>query len=91
MVLQFVSVALGVGALLGAGMGILIQVFRQPAFLVTLAGMFLARGGAFWISTENLVALTDITGYRTEFLKMFGFGLPGIDYDAEIEPHLPMI
>lgn len=43
------------------------------------------------ITTENLEELTDIAGYRTEFLRMFGFGLPGIDYDAETEPHLPMI
>jgi enoyl-[acyl-carrier protein] reductase/trans-2-enoyl-CoA reductase (NAD+) len=48
---------------------------------------------AIWpdVTTENLVELTDITGYRTEFLKMFGFGLPGINYDADIEPHLPML
>ena len=43
------------------------------------------------ITTENLPELTDIAGYRTEFLKMFGFGLPGIDYEAEIEPHVPMV
>jgi enoyl-[acyl-carrier protein] reductase/trans-2-enoyl-CoA reductase (NAD+) len=43
------------------------------------------------ITTENLPALTDIAGYRTEFLKMFGFGLPGIDYEADIEPHVPMV
>jgi enoyl-[acyl-carrier protein] reductase/trans-2-enoyl-CoA reductase (NAD+) len=42
-------------------------------------------------TTETLAALTDIAGYRTEFLKLFGFGLPGIDYDAEVEPHVPMI
>ncbi len=48
---------------------------------------------AIWpqVTTENLAALTDIAGYRTEFLKMFGFGLPGVDYDAEVEPHLPML
>lgn len=51
------ALALAVGALLGAGMGTLIHVFRQPAFLITLAGMFLARGGAFWITTDS----TDIT------------------------------
>ncbi len=39
------------------------------------------------VTTENLAALTDIAGYRTEFLKLFGFGLPGVDYDAEVEPH----
>jgi enoyl-[acyl-carrier protein] reductase/trans-2-enoyl-CoA reductase (NAD+) len=43
------------------------------------------------VTTENLVQLTDIAGYRTEFLKMFGFGLPGINYDADVEPHLPML
>lgn len=42
------------------------------------------------VTTENLTATTDITGYRAEFLKMFGFGLPGVDYDAETEPNWPM-
>jgi enoyl-[acyl-carrier protein] reductase/trans-2-enoyl-CoA reductase (NAD+) len=42
------------------------------------------------VTTENLGQLTDIAGYRTEFLKLFGFGLPGIDYDADVEPHLAM-
>jgi enoyl-[acyl-carrier protein] reductase/trans-2-enoyl-CoA reductase (NAD+) len=42
------------------------------------------------VDTENLEALTDIAGYRAEFLKLFGFGLAGIDYNAEIEPHIPM-
>jgi ribose/xylose/arabinose/galactoside ABC-type transport system permease subunit len=45
--------ALAVGTALGAGMGALIHFFRQPAFLITLAGMFLMRGGAFWISTDS--------------------------------------
>jgi enoyl-[acyl-carrier protein] reductase/trans-2-enoyl-CoA reductase (NAD+) len=47
---------------------------------------------AIWpqVTTENLAELTDIEGYRTEFLRMFGFGLPGVDYDAEVEPHQPM-
>jgi enoyl-[acyl-carrier protein] reductase / trans-2-enoyl-CoA reductase (NAD+) len=43
------------------------------------------------VTTENLAQLTDIAGYRTEFLKLFGFGLPGINYDAETEPHVPML
>jgi enoyl-[acyl-carrier protein] reductase/trans-2-enoyl-CoA reductase (NAD+) len=38
------------------------------------------------VTTENLDSLSDIAGYRTEFLKLFGFGLPGIDYEAETEP-----
>jgi enoyl-[acyl-carrier protein] reductase/trans-2-enoyl-CoA reductase (NAD+) len=42
-------------------------------------------------TTENLAALTDIAGYRSEFMKLFGFGLPGIDYEADAEPHVPMV
>ena len=42
------------------------------------------------VTTENLEELTDINGYRSEFLKMFGFGLDGIDYDAESEPQREM-
>ena len=41
-------------------------------------------------TTENLAQLTDITGYRTEFLQLFGFGLPGVNYEAEVDPHVPM-
>ena len=40
------------------------------------------------ITTETLGELTDIQGYRTEFLKLFGFGLAGVDYKADIDPHL---
>ena len=45
---------------------------------------------AIWpqVTTENLATLTDIAGYQTEFLKLFGFGLPGVNYDAEVEPHI---
>lgn len=43
------------------------------------------------VTTENVETLTDMAGYRREFLKLFGFGLVGIDYEAEVEPHLPML
>jgi enoyl-[acyl-carrier protein] reductase/trans-2-enoyl-CoA reductase (NAD+) len=48
---------------------------------------------ALWprVNTENLASLTDIAGYRAEFLKLFGFGLSGVDYEADVEPHLPML
>ena len=42
------------------------------------------------VTTENLPQLSDIAGYRTEFLKLFGFGLPGVDYAAETDPNVPM-
>lgn len=38
------------------------------------------------VTTENLPVLSDIAGYRQEFLKLFGFGLAGVDYDAEVDP-----
>ena len=42
------------------------------------------------VTAENLATLTDIAGYRAEFMKLFGFGLPGINYEAEVEPHIPL-
>ena len=47
-----------------------------------------AEVAALWekVSTENLADISDIAGYRTEFLKLFGFGLEGINYEAEAEP-----
>jgi enoyl-[acyl-carrier protein] reductase/trans-2-enoyl-CoA reductase (NAD+) len=43
------------------------------------------------VTTANLVEKTDIAGYRSEFLKLFGFGLAGVDYEADVEPHVPMV
>jgi simple sugar transport system permease protein len=48
------TLALLFGTGLGAGMGTLIHVFRLPPFLITLAGMFLARGAGFWLNTESV-------------------------------------
>ncbi len=41
-------------------------------------------------TTENLNELTDIAGYRAEFLRLFGFGLAGVDYEKESEPVQPL-
>lgn len=38
------------------------------------------------VTTENLESISDINGYRAEFLKLFGFGLPGVDYTKEVDP-----
>ena len=42
------------------------------------------------VTTENLHELTDIAGYQKDFLKLFGFGVDGVDYDAESEPNVPL-
>jgi simple sugar transport system permease protein len=52
------AAGLAIGAVLGAGMGGIIHWFRQPPFLITLAGMFLMRGCAYWITTES-IGVTD--------------------------------
>jgi len=38
------------------------------------------------ITTENLPELTDYREYKEEFLKLFGFGVEGVDYDADVDP-----
>ncbi|HTT11945.1 MAG TPA: galactofuranose ABC transporter, permease protein YjfF [Burkholderiaceae bacterium] len=49
-----IPLLLACGALFGAGMGFVVQVFRIPAFIVTLAGMFLARGLCYLISIDSI-------------------------------------
>lgn len=48
------AVAILVGILYGSAMGALIHVFRLPAFLVTLAGLFFARGMAFCVNRQSV-------------------------------------
>lgn len=42
------------------------------------------------VTTANVLQLTDYQGYHEEFLRLFGFGLPGVDYDAEVDPLLEL-
>lgn len=37
------------------------------------------------VTTENLNDITDFRGFRAEFLKLFGFGVDGVDYDADVD------
>lgn len=48
------------------------------------------RVAAVWaqITTENLAELTDFAGYKHEFLRLFGFQMEGVDYDAEVNPEV---
>ncbi|HWV16848.1 MAG TPA: enoyl-ACP reductase FabV [Cellvibrio sp.] len=47
-----------------------------------------AKVEAIWpqVTEENLFEITDHKGYRDDFLKLFGFGVASIDYDADISP-----
>ena len=38
------------------------------------------------VNTENLMDISDYAGYQREFLKLFGFGIKTIDYDADTSP-----
>lgn len=38
------------------------------------------------VHTGNLSELADFEGYQAGFLRLFGFGLEGVDYEAECDP-----
>lgn len=42
------------------------------------------------VTDENLYEISDFAGYRQAYLEMHGFGFDGVDYDAEVEPDVPM-
>jgi enoyl-[acyl-carrier protein] reductase/trans-2-enoyl-CoA reductase (NAD+) len=51
-----------------------------------------AAVAALWptVTTENLPSISDIAGYRQEFLRLFGFGMKGVDYEAEVDPDVKL-
>lgn len=38
------------------------------------------------VNTENLAEFGDFAGYQSSFLRLFGFGLDGVDYEADTDP-----
>jgi simple sugar transport system permease protein len=63
-----ILLCLFIGSLLGLGMGCLIHFFELPPFIVTLAGMFLARGLCYVISINTIpitnAFCTKVSQYR---------------------------
>jgi len=47
-----------------------------------------AKVDALWpqVTSENLKQISDYNSYRSEFLKLFGFGLPGVNYKEAVDP-----
>lgn len=47
---------------------------------------------ALWnaVTEENLYETTDYKGYNAEFLKLFGFGVPGVNYEADVDPEVQL-
>jgi len=40
------------------------------------------------VDSDTIDELTDYVGYHQEFLKLFGFDVTGVDYEADINPEL---
>jgi enoyl-[acyl-carrier protein] reductase / trans-2-enoyl-CoA reductase (NAD+) len=38
------------------------------------------------VTSENLSEFADLDGFRADFLRIFGFGMPGVDYDEDLDP-----
>lgn len=66
-------IALVISTAFGAAMGAIIHYLEMPAFIVTLAGMFLARGMSFVLSIDSIPINHPF--YKT--LKSFYWKLPG--------------
>lgn len=39
-------------------------------------------------STETLPEIGDLNGYKSDFLNLFGFGLAGVDYSADVDENI---
>ncbi|MBT2766721.1 trans-2-enoyl-CoA reductase family protein [Stenotrophomonas sp. ISL-67] len=45
-----------------------------------------AKVVALWpqVTNENLYEISDLAGYKADFLRLFGFGVDGVDYEADV-------
>jgi galactofuranose transport system permease protein len=67
------ALALAIATLFGAAMGAVIHHLEMPPFIVTLAGMFLARGMAFVLSIDSI----PVTHPFYDFLRSLYWRMPG--------------
>ena len=42
------------------------------------------------VSTDNLHELTDFAGYKSDFLRLFGFGVEQVNYEEDVNPEVPI-
>ena len=78
--LLVIVTVLALGTVFGAGMGALIHYFKLQPFIVTLAGMFLARGLCYLISI-NSITIDDplfVAMSQTQLGFLGGFVSPGV-------------
>ena len=77
-----IPLVLLMGSLFGALMGVLIQNFRLQPFIVTLAGMFLARGLCYLISIDS-ISITDANYTQVAQMRLhLGEGGPMLSISA---------
>jgi ribose/xylose/arabinose/galactoside ABC-type transport system permease subunit len=62
------AIAIGVAAAFGGAMGMAIHYLQVPSFIVTLAGMFLARGGASVITQDSVPINHDFYGLISDLM-----------------------
>ena len=43
------------------------------------------------VASENLLAVSDYTGFKREFRQLFGFEVDGVDYTAPTEIEVPLV
>ncbi len=85
--LLMITLVLAGGTLFGAAMGFVIQAFQIPAFIVTLAGMFLARGLCYLISIDSIaISEPTLTAWSQARLPLGGLGevSPGVVVAAAV-------
>ncbi|WP_437718265.1 galactofuranose ABC transporter, permease protein YjfF [Sorangium sp. So ce448] len=67
-----IPLVLAMGSAIGLVMGVVIQYFKVQPFIVTLAGMFLARGLCYLISIDSITIrngfYVDVSSHRIPFL-----------------------
>ncbi|MBP2299675.1 galactofuranose ABC transporter, permease protein YjfF [Azospirillum picis] len=68
------AAALAVSTGFGAAMGLVIHVFRMPPFIVTLAGMFIARGMGFVLTTDSIPVNHPLYGVLNDVALRFDGG-----------------
>ena len=78
--LLVIATVLALGAVFGAGMGALIHYFKLQPFIVTLAGMFLARGLCYLISINSITIDNPlfVAMSQTQLGFLGGFVSPGV-------------
>ena len=40
------------------------------------------------VTEQGYRQILDVEGYQREFLRLFGFGMPGVDYGADVDPEV---